>query len=121
MQSSYVPTALRDRLGSEATVGLVEWADSSSNAWRDQTLHLAFERFDRRLAEECSAIRVEMAESQARIRVDVSKELHEGLAGVRTEIAAVRVDLIKWSFLFWIGQVAVMIGVISFMLSGIAR
>jgi len=122
MQPSHVPTALRDRLGSEATVGLVEWADSSSNAWRDQTLNLAFERFDRRLAEECSAIRVEMAQSQAHLRVDVSRELHEGLAGVRAEMAGLRVEvygvkseLFKWSFLFWIGQVAVMVGLLSFM------
>jgi hypothetical protein len=31
------------------------------------------------------------------------------------DIAALRVELLKWSFLFWVGQVATMAGLLSFM------
>jgi len=53
--------------------------------------------------------------------VDFTRELHQGLATVRQEIAAVRVELIRWSFAFWVGQIAVMIGVLAFMLRDIGR
>jgi hypothetical protein len=35
---------------------------------------------------------------------------------VRQELAIVRVDVFKWSFVFWAGQVAAMVGVLAFML-----
>ena len=46
-----------------------------------------------------------MAEEFARFRQDVVQELSN-----------VRVDMLKWSFLFWIGQVAAVAGLISLML-----
>jgi len=44
-------------------------------------------------------------------------ELATGLAEVRTEIAAFKADLIKWMFLFWIGQVAVLFGLMKLVLA----
>ena len=82
---------------------------------------LTAERFERRLAEELSMLRVEIAESQARLQAGVSKDLQRGLAGVREDIATARVELFKWSFLFWVGQVAVIAGLLSFMLRDVAR
>jgi hypothetical protein len=34
---------------------------------------------------------------------------------VRQDVTTVRVDLMKWSFLFWIGQVAATAGLMAFM------
>ena len=73
-------------------------------------LSVATERFERRLTQEIAGLRVELM-----------RELHEGLAAVRQEIAAVRVELIRWSFVFWIGQIAAMIGVLAFMLRNFDR
>ena len=55
----------------------------------------------------------------AALRVEFTRELHAGLAAVRQEIAAVRVELIRWSFVFWIGQIAAMIGILAFMLRNV--
>ena len=75
-------------------------------------LSIATERFERRLSQEISAF-----------RVDITRELHESLAAVRQEftgeLASVRVELIRWSFLFWMGQVAVTIGALAFMLRSV--
>jgi hypothetical protein len=46
-----------------------------------------------------------MAEEFARFRKEVVQELSN-----------TRVDMLKWSFLFWIGQVAAVAGLLSFML-----
>jgi len=40
---------------------------------------------------------------------------------LRQEIATSRVELLKWSFLFWIGQVAVIAGLLAFMLRASVR
>jgi hypothetical protein len=62
------------------------------------------DRFERRLVEETSKLRVEMAQGFAAVR----QEMAQGLAAVRQEMtqgfAQQRVELLKWAFLFWIGQ-----------------
>jgi hypothetical protein len=107
MESVRVPARLAVRLGDEATLGLLELLDHEQARWSDQMLNIAAERFERRLTHEVSAL-----------RVDLSRELHEGLSGVRHEMATGRADLFKWSFLFWVGQVVAVAGLLAFMLHG---
>jgi hypothetical protein len=64
------------------------------------------------LTNEIHAMRLDLAHSESRLR----SELRDGLTGVRQEIADARVDLLKWSFLFWVGQVAAVAGLLTFML-----
>ena len=106
--------ALNEQLGREATDDLFELVESTRTEWVEQVLSVATERFERRLTQEISAL-----------RVDFTRELHESLAAIRQEftreLANVRVELIRWSFAFWVGQIAVMIGVLAFMLRDITR
>ena len=105
MASGRVPSVLRTRLGDDATFGLIELLDKDRKEWSEHVLSAAADRFERRLAEEISALRVEIREG-----------LHAGLTSVRQEIATTRVETLKWSFVFWIGQVAAMAGLLAFML-----
>ena len=59
-----------------------------------------------------SGLRQEMALFGATVRT----EMGESRAGLRDDIAAVRVDLFKWSFIFWIGQVVAITGIMGVML-----
>lgn len=68
---------------------------------REDVLETAGERFERRLTEETGAIRREMSQ----LRIDLIKE-----------IASTRVELLKWSFLFWVGQLAGVTAIVSFLL-----
>src|SRR5262245_55846685 len=101
MDRNRVPLALRDRLGEPGTAALLEFTETRRAEWRDEVLTLAVERFERRLSEQMSAMRVELAQA---------------IAGVRQEIATGRVEDLRWSFLFWVGQVAVIAGLLAFML-----
>jgi hypothetical protein len=56
------------------------------------------ERLERRISEEVSSLRV---------------ELHTSLAAIRQEVALGRVEHLKWSFAFWIGQLAAMAGLLA--------
>lgn len=106
MEAMRVPIALRERLGQDATLGLIELLDAEKGKWSDEVLSVAADRFERRLAEQISGLRI---------------ELHDGLAAVRQELATVRFDLLKWSFLFWVGQVAAMAGLLAYMLRASGR
>ncbi len=44
------------------------------------------------------------------------RRLVEESGKIRLEIAALRVDLLKWSFLFWIGQLAAVSGILHMLL-----
>lgn len=69
--------------------------------WADHVLSIAAERFERRLAGEISAVRIEIANLRADLRADM---------------ANLRADMLKWSLLFWVGQFAALTAAMSYML-----
>lgn len=88
MPITTVPKALRERLGDEASDGLVQLISAIDDSARRDAIALAEERFERRLSEEMAKLRVEFA-------------------GFKVEIAGFKTEVVKWMFLFWIGQIAV--------------
>ena len=61
-------------------------------------------RFEKRLIEEIASVRVELADSEKRLRVEI--------ADLRGGIDKSKSDTIKWMFLFWIGQIGAVLGII---------
>ena len=95
MEQVTVPAPLYAKLGPDASKGMVQMFG--------QYHQFACERFERRLTEEISGVRVEM---------------HQGFAALRQEMASMRVEWVKWSFLFWIGHVGITLGVVAYMIGG---
>ena len=104
---------LRDALGPEATQDL-------SNAFeevRKDMLTIAAERFDSRLVSvECN-LRREITRVESGLHI----ALAEGLAKIRTEMSELRTDVLRWSFLFWIGQFAATAALLGIMLRFMGR
>ena len=129
MDSATVPAALARRLGEDGAEGLVSVLDAFREEWSETVVTLAADRFDRRLTQETSALRVDVARELAGLRSDIGLELgalraevgreagalRAEIAGFRVEMAGVRVEQLKWSFVFWIGQVAVTGGLFALM------
>ncbi len=46
------------------------------------------------------------------------RRLDEHVSSLRLDIANLRVELLKWSFLFWIGQLAAVTGLVSLLMRG---
>jgi hypothetical protein len=80
-------------------------ADAKASDWSDDVPATVADRFEHRLAVEISAVRIDVSRELASLRVDVAREL-----------SGLRIELLKWSFVFWIGQVATMAGLLAFML-----
>jgi hypothetical protein len=81
--------AVQARLGAEASEGLVDMFAAYQQFSTD--------RFERRLTQEVSGLRVEIVQ----LRVDIER---------------MRSDVIKWNLVFSIGQFAAMLGALQYML-----
>jgi hypothetical protein len=93
---------LRDRLGPEASHELTNAFEEVQN----DMLTITTDRFEGRLIAVDAGLRI---------------ALTEGLSQIRAEMSEMRADLLRWSFLFWIGQVAATAAMLGVMLRLIAR
>ena len=115
---------LRDRLGPEASQ---ELSDTFEEAQNDM-LTISTERVDARLAFVGSDLRSELYRTQSELRQDIARmdagiriALSDGLSKIRTDMTEIRVDVVRWSFIFWVGQFAAMAALIGLMLRTITR
>jgi len=77
-----IPKAIREKLGDEGAEALTELFNKIEDRYKEDIIELAEQRFEKRLA-----------------KLDV-------------KIERIRADLIKWMFIFWVGQVGVLIGIL---------
>lgn len=96
MQRLRVVPVLRQHLGDDGTEALIEMMYAAAADWRDDALN----RFDQRITNEMSALKEEMSA----FKVEVTREL-----------ADMRVEILRWSFLFWIAQLGAMAGLLAYM------
>ena len=89
MQTELVPFALRDRLGPEATGGLVDLFNVTRREWVADVVTIVTDRFERRLAQEVAGLKTVVVEGDAQVR----HEMAAGFALVRSEIAETKVEL----------------------------
>jgi hypothetical protein len=81
---------LRERLGEDGIACLVSMLEETSQEVKEEVVTSVSDRYERRLTEECGALRLEMT---------------KGFAKVET-------TLVKWCFIFWIGQAVAFAGLL---------
>ena len=109
-----------------------------SDREHDQLLATATDRFERRLSEEMGALRItmverdsaivkemaglrlEMTEQDAATRREIAKQIGDLRLEMSDRFAESRVhtetrhrELLKWAFVFWVGQAAAVAGIVS--------
>jgi hypothetical protein len=108
MPAKRYPVVLTDRLSDEVYDALVDMAEDRENATLsriDARFDVMSERFERRLAEEFGRLRVAMSGEMSGLRGE--------MGGLRAEMAYKHAELLKWAFLFWIGQAATVVGIVT--------
>jgi F0F1-type ATP synthase membrane subunit b/b' len=110
---------LREKLGDEAVESLINLINESQVEQKNGILEFVEEKFERRLSEEISKTRTELnqkiSETAAELNQQISKtrvELSETRAELIRLVSETRADLIKWMFIFWVGQVGMMLGIL---------
>jgi hypothetical protein len=76
---------------------------------------IATDQLDRRMTEVSASFDRKLAEASA----SFDRKLAEEASKLRLDMAALKFDLLKWNFLFWIGQLAAFTAILSVMLRGL--
>jgi hypothetical protein len=118
---------LHESLGDEATNDLFAWWEEAATVNRGAVREVAdlyYARFEARLEKGLAEQRLEMNHGLAQVRselaelrsdmekgfVEVRSEMGKESAQLRSEMAGHRADVIKWMFMFWIGTIVPLAG-----------
>ena len=74
MHKNRVQVSLRERLGDEVTAGLIEFFDDLGSKWTADVIPIVTDRFERRLIEEASKLRVDMAQGFGALRQEMAQQ-----------------------------------------------
>ncbi|GAB4410176.1 MAG: hypothetical protein OHK0032_05860 [Thermodesulfovibrionales bacterium] len=115
-----IPKALRDKLGDEAAESFAMLLKVVEHEGRNDALVLAEEKFERKVSEEVASLKVNIGEVKAGIEARISEvkaeleaKISEVKADLEAKISEVRADIIKWMFIFWAGQIVVLIAILQ--------
>jgi len=89
----------RAALGDGATLGLIEFMEAQRKTWSEEVLAAATDK----LAAATDKYEARLTTELAALRRDVTQEL-----------ATTRTEMLRWSFVFWIGQVAAISAIVAF-------
>lgn len=119
-----VPKPLREILGEDGSDALVNLINQQSDSVKEDIIEIAAEKYERRLSEEMTKVHeritVETGKLDRRITVEtgkLNKRITDVATGLEVSISQVQSNLIKWMFIFWIGQFAAMVGIFFAFLS----
>jgi hypothetical protein len=114
-----IPEALREKLGPEGTRALADLLNEASVQTRGDVIEIAASRFERRLAELTAKFEGGLAEQTAKFERRLAEETGKLRAELHSETGAIRADMggfeariTRWMFVFWIGQIGVLLGII---------
>jgi hypothetical protein len=125
-----VEKPLKDKLGDEGVDSLIRLLNQSQQNQKQDLMVYLEEKYEHRLGEEVGAISVTIAETEKRLDNRITEEIGKvnerlteeigkvneritkEIAGVKTDLANTRADLIKWMFIFWMGQVIALVGIL---------
>ena len=93
MKKMMVGAALRERLGDDAAYSFHDYIEGCGETWRSEVITACTERLDMKIE-----------------RFALREDLIKGFSEIRQEMATLRVELLRWSFAFWLGQVATTAG-----------
>jgi formylmethanofuran:tetrahydromethanopterin formyltransferase len=96
MDKTVARAVLRERLGEDATKALTEYVEVSGDEWRGRVLEVCGERVEGRM----------------HLYAD-RNEVVDGFARIATQMAEMKVDILRWTFAFWVGQVVVTVAIVA--------
>ena len=109
-----VPRILQEKLGEEGSDAFVKVIKEIDNEVRREALVVAEEHFEVRLIEEMGKLRQEFSGFKEEMRTELSEfkdSMGREISSLKVENAKTKADMIKWMFIFWIGQIGVLSGI----------
>lgn len=121
-----IPKSLREKLGEEGSEALAAVLNEHGKEMENSVIKTAELRFEKKLSEEISGVREEisgvrldLSESEKRFEEKLSEEISgvreemvRGDCALQKEIQKSKTDTVKWMFIFWIGQIGAVLGIL---------
>jgi len=114
-----VEKPLKDKLGDDGVDSLIHLLNQAQKDQKENVLEFVENKFERRLSEEISKVNKRITEEisklDKRITEEISKldkRITEEITKLDNKIEHTRADIIKWMFIFWVGQVTVITGLL---------
>ena len=125
-----IPGTLRQQLGDQGTDALADLLNRTAEEARRDTLVLAAERYERRISEKMAITnqnishvsaelqqnvtdaRAELQQDIAEMKTELDQRLTEFESRLQTQLAETKADLIRWMFIFWVGQLAAILSIL---------
>ncbi len=86
---------------------------------RNNIIEFVEEKFERRLSEAIGGVEVKIGNTEASLKTEIAETkvelitlISQTKAELTTDIANTRSELIKWMFIFWVGQLGMIIGIL---------
>ncbi|MCF6147328.1 MAG: hypothetical protein E3K37_01580 [Candidatus Kuenenia sp.] len=104
-----IPNILREKLTDEGANALVEILDRVEDRSQAHTIETVELKFEKRLTEETTRLEKRITEETTRLEI----KIESARSDLEKKIESTRTDLIKWMFIFWIGQFASIVGILT--------
>ena len=94
---------------------VIELINKSNLKLKEDVLVIVEEKFERRLTEELSKVALEISKVNERISKEISgvnERITTEISSVNQRISESHANLIKWMFIFWVGQIGVILGIL---------
>ena len=103
-----VKKPLREKLGDDGAEALVELINEAQKETQNNVIKFVEEKFEKRLSEELAKVRIELTERIEGVRTELKSEIE----ALKTNDEKVKSELIKWMFIFWVGQIGAILGIL---------
>ncbi|MEW6103986.1 MAG: hypothetical protein AB1630_09300 [bacterium] len=140
-----IPKPLREKLGEDGIDSLIDVLNKSEERVKEDVITLSAEKFERRLSQEISGVRSDLAilegkfetritqetskidkriteetakldkritEEVSMLEVNLDKRITDETARLRVEIKSNYASIIRWMFIFYLGQVSAIMAIL---------
>ncbi len=113
-----VPKILREKLGDDGIDALLELIENAVKRVKEDIIEIQTEKYERRLTDEVSKLDKRITDEVLKLDKRITDEVSKLDKRITDEVSKLRVEfnekisktyanLIKWMFIFWVGEVGV--------------
>jgi len=129
-----VKKPLREKLGDDGAEALVELINEAQKETQNNVIKFVEEKFEKRLSDELAKVRIELTERIEGVRTELKSEIENLRSEMKSDIESLRTndekvkteliermktndekvksELIRWMFIFWVGQIGAILGIL---------
>ena len=114
-----VEKPLKDKLGDDGVDSLIHLLNQAQRDQKEDVLEFVENKFEQRLSKEISKVNNRITEEISKLDKRITEEITkldkritEEITKFDNKIEHIRADIIKWMFIFWVGQVTVIAGLL---------